>query len=334
MDEKALVLGLATPDSNQRVKVLEEVLANQPWQQPELVIETLVGALDDGKQEVRAAAALALCRVGHGHDAALTALVDAALREERLVEDACTALRALDRHAAEVVAGALCQSLTACRASAPIEAALELLTRLGPADAKFLRRADLDAAAETLQQALPTALREARIAAVDALVELKVPIAQLIEHINTLPWSADEQVEVQRHLARLQKTEGKRAAKRKRQPGEKTPLALQIVKGFLILLFGVPAVFLFGSLYLAEPLSAFIALAVVLTIVFVVALFWFRCPSCKRLWAGKLQRVERRWVTGTATVRDTSGGTHTVSTQKVQTTRHYLCRFCGTGFTR
>ena len=335
MDEKALVLGLATPDPGARVKVLEEVLANQPWQQPALVVETLVGALGDGKQEVRTAAALALCRVGRGHDAALTALVNAALREERLVEVAGTALRALDRHAAEVVSAALCDALTACRDSATIDSALALLSHLGPDDAKFLKRADLNAAAETLQQALPTALREARISAVDALVELKVPIDQLIEHVNTLPWPADEQVEVQRHLARRKEKGAKRAAQKKRQQsGEQQPLAVKVMLAILFLAVAIGVAIPFGFAFRASPLAAGLVLAALLAIAFVVALFWFRCPSCKRFWAGKLERVERQRVAGTAQVRDTSGVSHTVSTQRVQTTRHYRCRHCSSHFTR
>ncbi len=64
-----------------------------------------------------------------------------------------------------------------------------------------------------------------------------------------------------------------------------------------------------------------------------IYLSW-RCPHCWRPFAGTLVDTSRSNVSDTATVRDTSGISRTVTTSRVRTTRTYRCRHCGETFYR
>lgn len=125
-----------------------------------------------------------------------------------------------------------------------------------------------------------------------------------------------------------------RHPKRRQHSGEKRPLVLTLLWIFLWLALGVPIVVSVVVVFPVYPLGTGIALAAIALIVGIVVVFWFRCPSCKRLWAGELMRVERRETTGWSTLRDTQGVSQSVMTRQISTVRHYRCRYCKSAFTR
>ena len=328
MAQETLIGDLESPDPAVRLDATQRIAQAPALSDPVPVVAALVRALEDASPDVRRGAVRALRRFGEDAEPAAEALVRAALADESLLDDVVGTLEVLGDHGRllawielQGVFGTPRDAVTLFRGST-------ILLRL--ADAGIVAPEDRKGVATLLATSLGGMPRHLRATAVDASLRLGLGSNVLAGLVDACRLPEPERQEVLEQVrARRAAAEG--AAGKK---VEGSGIGATMLRVLLVLLVTGPLVAVLVVLVPAYPLVASILLFVALLSAVTIAWFWWRCPRCRRPFAGRLVDVRRLVGAGTALVRDTQGFSHTVQTQRITTIRTYRCRHCGEVFKR
>ena len=105
---------------------------------------------------------------------------------------------------------------------------------------------------------------------------------------------------------------------------------------YTILAVALAAPVVFITIMLGSEYTLFVIVLdlVVAAIAGTLAYFWWRCPACRRPFAGRLVGREQRTTADTAQVRDVYGFSHSATVRRATVVSTYRCRHCGNTFRR
>ena len=105
---------------------------------------------------------------------------------------------------------------------------------------------------------------------------------------------------------------------------------------YSVLAIGLAAPVVFITIMLGSEYPLFVVVLdlVAASIAGTFAYFWWRCPACRRPFAGRLVGREQRTIADTAQVRDVYGFSHSATVRRATVVRTYRCRHCGNTFLR